>query len=53
MRPSVVLLAVAAVVAGWVTTPSVPPGRYPIEVLSGSGKSRSSFAPVIFRVTAG
>jgi hypothetical protein len=36
-----------------VTVPSVRPGRYPILVLSGTGKSQSSFAPVTFRVTAG
>jgi len=36
-----------------VTVPSVPQGRYPIVVLSGTGKSQSSFAPVSFRVTAG
>ncbi len=34
-----------------VTVPSVPPGRYPIVVLSGTGRSQSSFAPVTFRVT--
>ena len=36
-----------------VTIPRVPPGRYPIEVLSGKGKSGGSFAPVTFRVTDG
>jgi hypothetical protein len=36
-----------------VAVPSVRPGRYPILVLSGTGKSQSSFAPVTFRVTAG
>jgi hypothetical protein len=36
-----------------VTVPSVPPGRYPIEVLAGTGKSQSSFAPVTFEVTGG
>jgi hypothetical protein len=34
-----------------VKVPRVRPGRYPIEVLSGQGKSRASFAPVSFRVT--
>lgn len=34
-----------------ITIPSVPPGSYPIEVLSGAGKSQASFAPVSFRVT--
>jgi hypothetical protein len=36
-----------------VTIPSVPPGSYSIEVLSGVGKSEASFAPVSFRVTRG
>ena len=36
-----------------VTVPAVQPGRYPIEVLAGTGKSQSSFAPVTFRVTPG
>lgn len=35
-----------------VRVPSVQPGRYPIVVLSGTGKSQSSFPPVTFRVTA-
>jgi hypothetical protein len=35
------------------TVPSVRPGSYPIDVLSGAGKSQSSFAPVRFRVTGG
>jgi hypothetical protein len=34
-----------------ITIPSVSRGRYPIEVLVGSGKSRASFGPVSFRVT--
>jgi hypothetical protein len=34
-----------------VSVPSLPPGRYPIEVLYGNGKNRASFAPVDFRVT--
>jgi hypothetical protein len=36
-----------------VTIPSVPRGRYPIEVLSGTGKTRASFGPVSFRVIRG
>lgn len=32
--------------------PAVRPGKYPIEVLYGTGKSDASFAPVTFRVTA-
>jgi hypothetical protein len=36
-----------------VRIPAVRSGRYPIEVLLGTGKSQSSFAPVTFRVTAG
>jgi hypothetical protein len=36
-----------------VTVPSVRPGSYSIEVLSGVGKSQASFAPVRFRVTRG
>jgi hypothetical protein len=36
-----------------VTIPSVRPGSYSIEVLSGVGKSQASFAPVNFRVTRG
>jgi hypothetical protein len=35
-----------------ITIPRVRPGRYPIEVLSGKGKSRGSFAPADFRVTS-
>jgi hypothetical protein len=36
-----------------ITVPAVRPGSYPINVLSGVGKSQSSFAPVSFRVTHG
>jgi hypothetical protein len=36
-----------------VRIPAVEPGKYPIEVLYGTGKSDASFAPVTFRVTAG
>jgi len=35
-----------------VAIPSVPRGRYPIEVLYGDAKSGASFGPVTFRVTA-
>lgn len=35
-----------------VTIPSAQPGSYSIEVLSGVGKSQSSFTPVDFRVRA-
>jgi hypothetical protein len=34
-----------------ITIPRARPGRYPIEVLSGKGKSGGSFAPADFRVT--
>ena len=36
-----------------VTIPSVAPGRYPVDVLFGTGKSRAGFAPESFRVRAG
>jgi len=36
-----------------VVVPSVEPGAYPIEVLSGNSEGTASFAPVDFRVTNG
>jgi hypothetical protein len=36
-----------------ITIPSVAPGRYPIEVLSGNAQGTASFAPAPFQVTSG